>query len=68
LANSPNCLLARLSGSGPTCFGLFTTRTQAQNAATAISQHHPRWWVVPAPLLGANFDPVPQAGETPQPT
>ncbi len=40
-----NCLLARMSGSGATCFGLFTTRNQAQLAANNILAQYPKWWV-----------------------
>jgi 4-diphosphocytidyl-2-C-methyl-D-erythritol kinase len=38
------CLLARLSGSGPTCFGLFATEEIARKAANAVAQAHPTWW------------------------
>ncbi len=38
----PGCLLARMSGSGATCFGLFPTPAEAQVAATALSR--PGWW------------------------
>lgn len=36
-------LLARMSGSGPTCFGLFDTRRAAMVAAEALAR--PGWWV-----------------------
>lgn len=39
------CLLARLSGSGATCFGLFASRRDADFAARNISRAHSRWWV-----------------------
>jgi len=39
------CLLARLSGSGPTCFGLFETSAQAEAAAGIIARGQPDWWV-----------------------
>lgn len=42
---APGCLLARMSGSGPTCFGLFVDETAALNAAVRIASDHPRWWV-----------------------
>ena len=44
------CLLARLSGSGPTCFGLFTTQEIARRAADALAREQPGWWVVPVML------------------
>lgn len=39
------CALARLSGSGATCFGLFETEAAAQAAAKAIAAENPDWWV-----------------------
>ncbi len=44
------CLLARLSGSGPTCFGLFPSQDFAVRAASAIKQDHPHWWVAAVTL------------------
>jgi 4-diphosphocytidyl-2-C-methyl-D-erythritol kinase len=37
--------LARMSGSGATCFALFGNDTDAQRAAGAIQLAHPLWWV-----------------------
>lgn len=45
-----DCLLARLSGSGATCYGLYADAAAAENAAAEIRRRHPDWWVVPAPL------------------
>lgn len=39
------CGLARLSGSGATCFGLFEKEEDAQAAAGAITKAYPGWWV-----------------------
>jgi 4-diphosphocytidyl-2-C-methyl-D-erythritol kinase len=39
------CGLARMSGSGATCFGLFAASTQADAAARALAAAHPGWWV-----------------------
>src|SRR5690606_9525596 len=36
---------ARMSGSGATCFGLFTDTTSAARAATAIASRQPDWFV-----------------------
>jgi 4-diphosphocytidyl-2-C-methyl-D-erythritol kinase len=41
------CLLARMSGSGATCFGLFDTEATAAAAAQALASSHPAWWVAP---------------------
>jgi 4-diphosphocytidyl-2-C-methyl-D-erythritol kinase len=38
-------LLARMSGSGATCFGLFADAAAAQLAAEQIAQTQPAWWV-----------------------
>ena len=47
LAAAPGCTLARMSGSGPTCFGLFATVAAAETAARLIAAAYPAWWVVP---------------------
>lgn len=36
--------LARMSGSGATCFALFGDRHQAARAARVIKRDHPNWW------------------------
>lgn len=51
LAAQPACLLARMSGSGATCFGLFDNETDARTAAAAVAASRTGWWVAPAPLL-----------------
>lgn len=45
LRGSPGCLLARLSGSGATCFGIYRDETTAQAAAAQIALARPGWWV-----------------------
>ncbi|MET0219578.1 MAG: 4-(cytidine 5'-diphospho)-2-C-methyl-D-erythritol kinase [Tardiphaga sp.] len=37
--------LTRMSGSGATCFALYGNDGDAQQAARAISEAHPLWWV-----------------------
>jgi 4-diphosphocytidyl-2-C-methyl-D-erythritol kinase len=37
--------LARMSGSGATCFAIFNDDADAQQAAQAIGREHPQWWV-----------------------
>lgn len=51
LEDTSGCLLARMSGSGPTCFGLYADSTHAGAAADALRATRPAWWVAPAPLL-----------------
>jgi len=41
----PDARLARMSGSGATCFALFTSMAAAQTAARALTRDHPLWWV-----------------------
>jgi 4-diphosphocytidyl-2-C-methyl-D-erythritol kinase len=39
------CRLARMSGSGGTCFGLFASAEDAKEAAARLVREHPQWWV-----------------------
>ena len=39
------CRLARMSGSGATCFGLFDSAAAARGAAETLSNKCPQWWV-----------------------
>jgi len=41
----PGCLLARMSGSGATCFGLFADNETAQRAERGIAGERRHWWV-----------------------
>jgi 4-diphosphocytidyl-2-C-methyl-D-erythritol kinase len=45
LERSANCLLARMSGSGATCFGLFGSSGTAEEAARRLQAAHSNWWV-----------------------
>jgi 4-diphosphocytidyl-2-C-methyl-D-erythritol kinase len=45
LRADPACRLARMSGSGATCFGLFASAQEAQAAARGVQAAHPSWWV-----------------------
>jgi 4-diphosphocytidyl-2-C-methyl-D-erythritol kinase len=38
-------MFSRMSGSGATCFGLFTNKNDADKAAASISHANPKWWV-----------------------
>jgi 4-diphosphocytidyl-2-C-methyl-D-erythritol kinase len=50
LRESNGCQLARMSGSGATCFGLFSSEAAAQAAEQRISARESRWWVVATTL------------------
>ena len=43
-------LLARMSGSGATCFGLFANLADAEAARDQIKAQHPAWWAVAAEI------------------
>ena len=45
LRATPGCELARMSGSGATCFGIFGSAGAALAAARALRASHPRWWI-----------------------
>ena len=45
LEKTPGCLLARMSGSGGTCFGLYPDAERADSAAGRLRQDFPAWWV-----------------------
>jgi len=51
-----SCRLARMSGSGGTCFGLFATDKDANEAAARLAQAYPLWWVRAAKLGSAPRD------------
>ena len=48
LRGSEACQIARMSGSGATCFGLYPSAEAAQAAAAALAR--PGWWVQPCIL------------------
>jgi len=50
IAATAGCLLARMSGSGATCFGLFANAAAAQVAAAELAR--PGWWSWGGPLAG----------------
>ncbi len=51
LGETPGCILARMSGSGATVFGLFGSSAQAHQAAHELRRVHPEYWVAAAPLI-----------------
>ncbi|MGO9135162.1 MAG: 4-(cytidine 5'-diphospho)-2-C-methyl-D-erythritol kinase [Methylovirgula sp.] len=50
LSAAPGCRLARMSGSGATCFALFPDCRAVAKAKRAIDAAHPNWWVKAAML------------------
>lgn len=45
LKGKEGCALARMSGSGASCFGIYRTPDEAVKAANNIAQDNPDWWV-----------------------
>lgn len=45
LQKTPGCLLTRMSGSGGTCFGLYSDAETAGSAAGRLREAFPGWWV-----------------------
>ena len=50
LGNAPGARLARMSGSGATCFALCASLADAEVCASAVRHAYPTWWVVAAQL------------------
>ncbi len=45
LRATDGCLVARMSGSGSACFGLYAERAEAEAAAARLAAAQPDWWV-----------------------
>ena len=58
LAAAPGCLLARMSGSGPACFGIFSAPASASAAANRLRREHPEWWVAEARVPASDLAPA----------
>jgi 4-diphosphocytidyl-2-C-methyl-D-erythritol kinase len=44
VASTEGCRMARMAGSGPTCFGLFDDRETAASACQTLSDQASHWW------------------------
>lgn len=53
LSSDPECLFARMSGSGATAFGIFAKLAHAERAAERIRLKRPNWWVVATEAKGS---------------
>jgi 4-diphosphocytidyl-2-C-methyl-D-erythritol kinase len=53
LAGLDGALLARMSGSGASCFALFSNRAAADAAGGRLARAHPEWWCAAGSLLPA---------------
>jgi 4-diphosphocytidyl-2-C-methyl-D-erythritol kinase len=45
IRQTPDCQIARMSGSGGTCFGLYETCSKAANATKILKRHFPAAWI-----------------------
>jgi 4-diphosphocytidyl-2-C-methyl-D-erythritol kinase len=54
LAGLEHCLLARMSGSGATCFALFPHLADAEAAAVHLRHDAPHWWIAATRLMAAD--------------
>lgn len=50
LRAQPGLCLARMSGSGATCFGIWASLDDRDRAAAAIQAAHPNWWILASRL------------------
>ncbi len=53
LTRLPGALIARMSGSGATCFALFTDRAAALEAGAVLARAEPSWWSAAGALMSA---------------
>ena len=53
LAALPGALLARMSGSGATCFALFESSEEAEAGARILARAQPGWWIHATRLAGS---------------
>ena len=53
LAALADAALARMSGSGSTCFGIYPDMDAAHRAARRIASEHPGWWVQPTETIAS---------------
>ena len=60
LGQNKSVLVHRMSGSGATCFGLCSSREDANAVATDISAAHPDWWVQATTLGDQSHAVAPQ--------
>ncbi len=54
LRAAPGCRLARMSGSGATCFAVFNSSRAATRAARDLRTRHPGWWARATVLGGGS--------------
>ncbi len=53
LSSDPDCLFARMSGSGAVAFGIFPKLSTAEKALERLRQKRPNWWAVATETIGS---------------
>jgi 4-diphosphocytidyl-2-C-methyl-D-erythritol kinase len=53
LSADPECLFARMSGSGGTVFGIFYSMAAAERAAARLQSDRPDWWIAASRTMGS---------------
>ena len=51
LGETKNCILHRLSGTGATCYGIYSDAEAAHVAANILKDKYPDWWIIKASML-----------------
>jgi 4-diphosphocytidyl-2-C-methyl-D-erythritol kinase len=59
LQSLPGCELARMSGSGATCFAVYRSAAKAISAGEALHDKYPGWWVRACSLGSADANSAP---------
>ncbi len=55
LSQTEGCALARMSGSGATCFAIYETAAARDLALDELHRQHPDWWCVATRRCGSRF-------------
>ncbi len=55
LSQTEGCALARMSGSGATCFAIYKTASERDAALEGLRHRNPDWWCVATQRVGARF-------------
>ncbi len=55
LSHTEGCALARMSGSGATCFAIYKTASERDAALEGLRHRNPDWWCVATQRVGARF-------------
>lgn len=63
LRDVSGCRLARMSGSGATCFGLFDSTPEAEAAARRLRAAHGDWWIASGDLGDQSVRARPRPGQ-----